>query len=89
MQTGMLTMLERLRWAGYGLVAGLVVGLFLGWLFHGFVSTLFRLLIIAIILSPFIVALVFWLKVSNRNRAERSGSAIQEAEWRDINSRSQ
>ena len=85
MQTGMLTLLERLRVAAYGLAIGLVVGLFLGWMFHGFVGTVVRLMIIAIILAPFVVALIFWFKVSNKNRADRTG--IQDAEWRDINTR--
>jgi F0F1-type ATP synthase assembly protein I len=87
MQTGMLTVVERMRWAGYGLVAGLVIGLFLGWMFHGFVGTMVRLMIVAIILAPFIAALIFWLKISNKNRADRGETGIQEAEWRDINMR--
>jgi len=44
-----------------------------------------RLVIIAIILAPFVVALIFWLKVSNKNRMERADSGIQEAEWHDLN----
>ena len=87
MQTGMLTMMERMRWAAYGLVAGLVVGLFLGWMFHGFVGLMVRLFIIAIIMTPFVLALIFWLKVSNKNRVDRAESAIQEADWHDLNSR--
>ena len=85
MQNGMLTLMERVRWAGYGLAAGLFMGLFLGWMFHGFVGILVRLVIVTIILAPFVAALIFWLKVSNSNRQERTGSAIQDAEWRDIN----
>jgi hypothetical protein len=85
MQNGMLSLMERMRWAAYGLAAGLFVGLFLGWMFHGFVGILVRLVIVAVILAPFIAALIFWLKVSNKNRQERSGSGIQDAEWRDIN----
>jgi len=85
MQAGMMTTLERMRWATYGLVAGLVVGLFLGWMFHGFVGMIVRLVIIAIILAPFVVALIFWLKVSNKNRMDRAESGIQEAEWHDLN----
>lgn len=83
MQTGMLTLLERMRFAAYGLAAGLIVGVFLGWMFHGFVGVVVRLLIVAIILAPFVIALIFWLKVSNSNRADRS--AVQDGEWRDIN----
>lgn len=85
MQIGMLTLIERMRWAAYGLLAGMFIGLFLGWMFHAFVGILVRLTIIAIILAPFVVALIFWMRVTNRNRDERA--AIQDAEWRDINRR--
>jgi F0F1-type ATP synthase assembly protein I len=85
MQTTIVTMMERFRFAAYGFAAGVFVGLILGWMFHGFVGILVRLLIVAVILGPFIAALVFWFKVSNRNRVDRS--PIQDAEWRDINSR--
>ena len=57
-------------------------------MFHGFVGMIVRLVIITIILAPFVVALIFWLKVSNKNRMERSDSGIQEAEWHDLNTRS-
>jgi F0F1-type ATP synthase assembly protein I len=85
MQTSLFSLVERLRLAAYGFGAGLVMGLFLGWMFHGFVSTLVRLVIILIILAPFVAALVFWVKITNKNREDRSSR--QEAEWRDINPR--
>ena len=87
MQAGMMTTMERMRWATYGLLPDLFVGLFLGWMFHGFVGMIVRLVIIAIILAPFVVALIFWLKVSNKNRMDRADSGIQEAEWHDLNTR--
>lgn len=86
MQTNMVTLFERLRYGVYGLAIGLFLGLFLGWMFHGFVGTLVRLIIITIILAPFVAALIFWVKVSNKNREDRS-TIIQDGEWRDINPR--
>lgn len=86
MQTGMLKLMERARFAVYGFAAGLFVGVFLGWMFHGFVGTIVRLLVIVIILAPFLAALFFWLKVSSKNREDRT--IVQDAEWRDINTRS-
>jgi hypothetical protein len=54
-------------------------------MFHGFVGTLVRLLIVAIILGPFVAALIFWIKVTNRNRTDQP--TIQDADWRDLNPR--
>jgi predicted lipid-binding transport protein (Tim44 family) len=85
MQTNMVSIFERLRYGIYGLAIGLFMGLFLGWMFHGFVGTLVRLIIITVILAPFVAALIFWVKVSNKNREDRT--TIQDAEWRDINPR--
>jgi F0F1-type ATP synthase assembly protein I len=85
MQTTIVTMVERFRFAAYGFGAGLFCGLILGWMFHGFVGTLVRLLIVAIILGPFVAALIFWIKVTNRNRTDQP--TIQDADWRDLNPR--
>ena len=81
MSNGVLGIWERVRFAGYGLAAGLFLGLILGWMFHGFVGALVRIVLILIILIPFVAAVIFWFKVQNRNRAETDG--IQEAEWRE------
>lgn len=74
-------LMDRLKYGAYGLTSGLVVGLFLGWMFHGFVGALVRAVIILIIMVPFVMAIAFWFKVNQQNRDARS--SIQEAEWRD------
>jgi cytochrome b subunit of formate dehydrogenase len=66
----------------YGLGVGLFFGLFLGWMFHGFVGALVRTLIVLIILVPLALAIAFCFKVNQQNQAERSD--IQDAEWRDV-----
>lgn len=77
----MLALKERARFAGYGLIAGLLVGIVLGWMFHGIVGTILWLLLIAVILTPFVLAVVFWQKTQNRSSRERS--LVRDAEWRD------
>jgi hypothetical protein len=52
---------------------GLLLGMVLGWLFHGFVGTLFRVLIVIAILAPFVAAVIFWQRISGRNRVENKG----------------
>ncbi len=82
MQPGPLTpLMDRLRFAAYGLAAGLFIGMFLGWMFHGFVGALVRIVIILIILIPLFFAVRFWLKINAANKVDRSG--IKEAEWWD------
>jgi len=72
-QEKMLGVVERARYIAYGLAAGLLLGMILGWLFHGFVGTLFRVLIVIAILAPFVAAVIFWQRISGRNRVENKG----------------
>lgn len=50
--------LDRFRGVINGFVAGLVVGAFLGWFFHGFVGLLIRFGFVLILLIP--IAIVVW-----------------------------
>ena len=77
----MLALKERVRFAGYGLGAGLLVGIVLGWMFHGVVGTILWLLLIAVILTPFVLAVIFWQKTLSRNNQERT--LVRDAEWRE------
>ena len=72
-QNTMMGAVERARYVAYGLAGGLLLGMVLGWLFHGFVGTLFRVLIVIAILAPFVAAVIFWQRISGRNRVENKG----------------
>jgi F0F1-type ATP synthase assembly protein I len=48
--------------ARYGFAAGIVVGILLGWFFHGIVSFVVRLGIIALLLIPILIIIWFFLK---------------------------
>ena len=74
---------ERVRWSGCGVLAGLVIGVVLGWMFHGLIGTIFRIGIILLFILPFVAAVAFWL--SSRSSGQSGGSStIQEANWRDL-----
>ncbi len=73
MQNKFASLIDRARYIAYGLAAGLLLGMVLGWLFHGFVGTLFRILIVVVILAPFVAAVIFWQRISSRNRLEATG----------------
>lgn len=50
----------RAHWGSYGFMAGILVGIFLGWFFHGFVGAILRIGIAAIVLIPLILAFIGW-----------------------------
>ena len=81
MSSGGSGLLERAKYGAIGLAAGLFIGIILGWMFHGFVGALVRMVLIIIILLPFVFAIIFWVRTTNKGRVQESG--IQEAEWRD------
>lgn len=54
--------------------AGLVVGVFLGWLFSGAVSAIMRVGIVAVLLIPLALAVWFWWRVRQANK--RGGAAV-------------
>jgi F0F1-type ATP synthase assembly protein I len=80
-QVGTQGLRERARWSSCGFIAGLVVGMILGWIFHGFVGTAVRVGVVLLFLIPFLAALVFWL---SSRRGGGGSSVVQEATWRDV-----
>jgi len=75
---------DRLRWAGYGLIGGLIMGMFLGWMFHGFVGAIIKIGIVLVFMVPLVAAILFFLS----NRRGGGGSVtIQDANWRDLRGR--
>lgn len=75
---------ERLRWAGCGVIAGLIAGMFLGWMFHGFVGAIIKIGIVLIFLVPLVAAILFFL--SNK-RGDGGKITIQDVNWRDLGGR--
>jgi F0F1-type ATP synthase assembly protein I len=49
----------------YGIVVGLIVGILIGWFFHGVVSLVVRLGFLALLLIPLIIIAWFFLKARN------------------------
>jgi Flp pilus assembly protein TadB len=68
--TGTSFVRQRLQWTIYGFIAGILIGLVLGWLFHGVLTAAFNFLLVAALLVPFVLAFLFWRKVKSERQAD-------------------
>jgi membrane protein implicated in regulation of membrane protease activity len=50
----------RAQWIGYGFLAGIVVGVLMGWMFAGFVGALFRVALFAMAVVPVVLLYIAW-----------------------------
>lgn len=73
--------MERIKYGSYGVVAGLFIGVMMGWMFHGFVSIVVRLGLLLIVILPVCLAVYFWFKVNAGSRTDRHEPVVREAEW--------
>ncbi len=62
---------ERLKGAQFGFILGLVVGLLLGWFFHGVISLAIRFGLLLVLLLPLIV--IGWLWMRSRRMEGQPG----------------
>ena len=67
-----------LRQTGYVFVAGLVVGIIIGWSMSGLISFVIRLALIVGVVALVAFAVNFWL---NTKRSEKNGTI--DTAWRD------
>jgi len=74
---------DRIRLIGYGLLAGIVVGAVFGWMFHGVIGFIIKLVIVAILLIPFVLAFMFWRQVTAKQNPPR-GTNMSDADWVEI-----
>ncbi len=69
---------QRTRWIRLAFIVGLVVGLILGWLFHGIISLVMKFGLVAILLLPIIIIGFLWWRASRRP----SGRPMTVMTWR-------
>lgn len=76
---------DRTRFARFGFIAGLVVGILVGWFFHGVVSLVMRVGFVIALLIPLAIVLWLWWRSSRTPMpADRPRTSIQ---WVDISTR--
>ncbi|MDQ4043908.1 MAG: hypothetical protein M3173_00455 [Chloroflexota bacterium] len=74
---------QQLRGVINGFLAGLIVGVLIGWFFHGFVGLLVRFGFVLILLIPLaVVVWYFFLRGSGRPPAGERGDGMQVFTWR-------
>lgn len=71
-----MTVKERMQWVLYGLIAGLLIGVVLGWLFSGIIGTAIRMIVLAALLVPVYFAWRFW---RSTKEDEAAAQAAREA----------
>jgi hypothetical protein len=73
---------DRIRSFGYVFLAGLIIGVFLGWMLHGLIGFVFRVALFIIAVVVVAGAIAFW-----QNTRRGSGNAYDpttiETTWRD------
>jgi hypothetical protein len=54
---------RRIQWGSYGFLAGIFIGVMLGWLFAGFIGAFIRVAMVALVLVPIVLVYVAWRKI--------------------------
>ena len=62
----------------YIFLAGIVIGIFIGWSLHGVIGGLFRVIIFALAVALIVLAVNFWQKTRHESR-----DSTIEATWRE------
>ena len=66
----MVVLRDRFQWVSYGFIAGIVLGIVLGWLFHGVVGWIFRFGLVALLLVPLVALFIVWRRLSSPSRQD-------------------
>ena len=54
---------RRIQWGSYGFLAGIFIGVMLGWLFAGFIGAFIRVAMVALVLVPIVLVYIAWRKI--------------------------
>lgn len=79
--------MDRVRLISYGLLAGLLIGVVVGWMFNRVVGTLLWVFFIALLLTPAVLAFLFWQRVTRRNERPPARD-VRDADWVEIEANS-
>ncbi|MDQ3468130.1 MAG: hypothetical protein M3411_07845 [Chloroflexota bacterium] len=74
---------DRFQWGSYGFIAGIILGLFLGWFFHGAVDFLIRFGFVALAVAPLIILFLVWRRLTDRAQPQENEMVTRHAVLRD------
>ncbi len=77
---------ERLKGAQFGFIGGLLIGLLLGWFFHGVISLAVRLGFLVLLLLPLLVIGWLWLRSRQSPGSGPSGQPPASMTWTAVGS---
>lgn len=63
-----MTVRERAQWALNGFIAGILIGMVLGWMLQGVIGAIFYFFLVAALVVPFVLAWLFWRRVQDERR---------------------
>lgn len=72
---------DRIRSFGYVFLAGLVIGVFLGWMLHGLIGFVFRVALFIVAVIVVAGAIAFWQ--NTRRSSNAYDPTTIETTWRD------
>ena len=52
----------RFQWGSYGFLAGILLGVFIGWFFAGFIFAFIRFAMLALVIVPVVLVFLAWRK---------------------------
>ena len=53
---------SRMQWGSYGFLAGILIGVVMGWMFAGFVGAFVRVAMVALVAVPVVLLYLAWRK---------------------------
>ncbi|HVL25131.1 MAG TPA: hypothetical protein VM450_13670 [Thermomicrobiales bacterium] len=67
---------DRTRFVRYAFVAGIIVGVFFGWFFHGLISMVIQFGVVAVLLVPLAVLAFMWWRSSRERKQMHSSMTV-------------
>ena len=54
---------SRFQWGSYGFLAGICIGIMMGWLLAGFIGAFIRVAMVALVIIPIVLVYIAWRKI--------------------------
>jgi len=79
----------RARYILYGMIAGLLIGIVLGWMFHNAVGFVMTVLFVTPFIVLAVLAMMYWWRTTKEAKSTKAEPYVPDAEWHDVDPRRQ